>query len=82
MSETKFIKFNNGTIVNISEIQRIQKANWGTLLIIRSTGGDTYSVSFVSKEAQEKATELRDSRRICAGLSGLCMGGDLELEDL
>ena len=57
MSEKKFIKFNNGTIVNISEIQRIQKANWGTLLIIRSTGGDTYSVSFVSKQAQEKAIE-------------------------
>ena len=57
MSETKFIKFNNGTIVNISDIQRIQKAKWGTALIIRSTGGDTYSVSFVSKEAQEKAIE-------------------------
>ena len=57
MSETKFIKFNNGTIVNISDIQRIQKANWGTLLIIRSTCGDMYSVSFVSKEAQEKAIE-------------------------
>ena len=57
MSETKFIKFNNGTIVNISDIQRIQKANWGTLLIIRSTCGDTYSVSFISKEAQEKAIE-------------------------
>ena len=57
MSETKFIKFNNGTIVNISDIQRIQKAKWGTALIIRSTGGDTYSVSFVSKQAQEKAIE-------------------------
>ena len=55
MSETKFIKFNNGTIVNISDIQRIQKANWGTLLIIRSTCGGTYSVSFISEEAQEKA---------------------------
>ena len=57
MSETKFIKFNNGTIVNISDIQRIQKAKWGTALIIRSTGGDTYSVSFISKQAQEKAIE-------------------------
>ena len=57
MSETKFIKFNNGTIVNISEIQRIQKAKWGTSLIIRSTGGDTYTVSFISKQAQEKAIE-------------------------
>ena len=57
MSETKFIKFNNGTIVNISDIQRIQKSKWGTSLIIRSTGGDTYSVSFVSKQAQEKAIE-------------------------
>ena len=57
MSETKFIKFNNGTIVNISDIQRIQKAKWGTALIIRSTGGDSYSVSFVSKQAQEKAIE-------------------------
>ena len=57
MSETKFIKFNNGTIVNISDIQRIQKSKWRTSLIIRSTGGDTYSVSFVSKQAQEKAIE-------------------------
>lgn len=57
MSETKFIKFNNGTIVNISDIQRIQKAKWGTSLIIRSTGGDTYTVSFISKQAQEKAIE-------------------------
>ena len=57
MSETKFIKFNNGTIVNISDIQRIQKAKWGTALIIRSTGGDTYTVSFISKQAQEKAIE-------------------------
>ena len=57
MSETKFIKFDNGTIVNISDIQRIQKAKWGTALIIRSTGGDTYTVSFISKQAQEKAIE-------------------------
>ena len=57
MSETKFIKFDNGTIVNISDIQRIQKAKWGTVLIIRSTGGDTYTVSFISKQAQEKAIE-------------------------
>lgn len=57
MSETKFIKFDNGTIVNISDIQRIQKSKWGTSLIIRSTGGDTYTVSFVSKHAQEKAIE-------------------------
>ena len=57
MNEPKFIKFDNGTIVNISDIQRIQKAKWGTVLIIRSTGGDTYTVSFVSKQAQEKAIE-------------------------
>ena len=57
MNEPKFIKFNNGTIVNISDIQRIQKAKWGTALIIRSTGGDTYTVSFISKQAQEKAIE-------------------------
>lgn len=57
MSETKFIKFDNGTIVNITDIQRIQKTKWGTALIIRSTGGDAYTVSFVSKQAQEKAIE-------------------------
>ena len=43
--------------VSRHDIQRIQKAKWGTALIIRSTGGDTYTVSFISKQAQEKAIE-------------------------